>query len=83
MGNEDDAVRRLANDDGLASFGSGSQPPEIVRVGDTIWFFVELLYQLADVPAPVRVRVVEIHRQADGAKMLRLERVVSTPNPGL
>jgi hypothetical protein len=47
----------------------------IVRVGDTIWFYVELVRQmLHDQPNPIRLRVTEIRTEADGAKMLVLDR---------
>jgi hypothetical protein len=42
--------------------------------GDTMFFSVELLRQITDEPNPVLVRVKEIRTEAEGTKVLWLEK---------
>jgi hypothetical protein len=50
-----------------------SEPIQVISRGDEIWMFVELIRQLAHLPALRRVRVTDIRREAHGTKTLVLE----------
>jgi hypothetical protein len=62
---------------------SGDDEVDVVRLGDRIWFSVELIRDLAAQTAQNRViaEVSAIRREEDGTKTLMLSRVSDAPVP--